>query len=99
MQKLKQIIQIQNDLINNKVFIQDLKADNFLLDENNQIKLIDFGKNIFNLRSTEYEDKLIKSLYRLYKYSNLNENNFCKLLYINYHLDNQGIYYQYENYL
>ncbi|MBQ5492906.1 MAG: glycosyltransferase, partial [Mycoplasmataceae bacterium] len=99
LQKLTQIIQIQNDLINNKVFIQDLKPDNFLLDENNQIKLIDFGKNIFNLRSTEYEDKLIKSLYRLYKYSNLNENDFCKLLYINYHLDNQGIYYQYENYL
>ena len=98
--KLKQILKIQNDLIKNKVFISDLKQDNFILDKNNILHYVDFNKN-FRSFIDEKEDieKITKSFYRLYKYGNLEKNQFCKLLYINYHLNNEGIYYQYENYL
>ena len=99
--KLKQILKIQNDLIKNKVLISDLKQDNFILDKNNILHYIDFSKNFRSFINEEEEDeeKIRRSLYRLYKYGDLDANQFSKLLYINYHCNNEGIYYQYENYL
>ena len=94
----KQIIDLQNHLLANKILIQDLKKENFVLTTNkkiavDQLKLIDYGQNIKPINNEEDEASLMKGCYRLGRYWNLTNQQYSQLLYLNYHEDSTGIYY------
>ena len=101
--RYQQIIDLQNNLMANKILIQDLKKENFIVTENKQdpnsgeLKLIDYGQNIKPIKTNEDQESLIKGCYRLAKYWDLNPNDYTQLLYINYNEDNSGIYYDLAN--
>lgn len=93
-----QIINLQNCLLANKILIQDLKKENFIITTNkklpvDQLKLIDYGQNIKSITNEQDEISLIKGYYRLAKYWNLTNQQYSQLLYLNYHEDSTGIYY------